>query len=63
MFVFATGQLQPPSFIVNFPTKGNWKSRSRLADIDSGLRDLRRVLWELEIASAAVPQLGALWAA
>jgi len=30
MFVLATGQLQPPAFIVNFPTKGHWKSRSRL---------------------------------
>jgi len=58
MFVFATGQLQPPSFIVNFPTKGHWKSSSRLADVDSGLRDLRRVLRELEIASVAVPRLG-----
>jgi len=38
--------------------RGHWKSRSRLADIDSGLCDLRRVLWELEIASVAVPRLG-----
>jgi len=58
MFVFATGQLQRPAFIINFPTKGHWKSRSRLADIDSGLRDLRRVLQELQIESVAVPPLG-----
>ncbi|MEY2484345.1 MAG: hypothetical protein QOK24_2873 [Verrucomicrobiota bacterium] len=58
MLVVATGRLQPPAFIINFPTKGHWQSRSRLADIDSGLRDLRRVLQELEIASVAVPPLG-----
>lgn len=58
MLVVATGRLQPPAFIINFPTKGHWKSRSRLPDIDSGLRDLRRVLQELEIASVAVPPLG-----
>jgi O-acetyl-ADP-ribose deacetylase (regulator of RNase III) len=58
MLVVGTGRLQPPAFIINFPTKGHCKSRSRLADIDSGLRDLRRVLQELEIASVAVPPLG-----
>jgi O-acetyl-ADP-ribose deacetylase (regulator of RNase III) len=44
--------------IVNFPTKGHWRSRSRLEDIEAGLRDLRRVLVEREVTSVAVPALG-----
>jgi O-acetyl-ADP-ribose deacetylase (regulator of RNase III) len=43
---------------LQFKRAYHWKSRSWLADIDSGLRDLRRVLRELEIASVAVPPLG-----
>lgn len=58
MFVTQTGQLQRPRFIINFPTKAHWKSRSRLADVESGLQDLRRVLAEYEIDSVAVPPLG-----
>ncbi len=58
MFVFPTGQLQRPRLIVNFPTKGHWKSRSRLADIEEGLRDLRRVLIEQDVDSLALPPLG-----
>ena len=42
MLVVATGRLPPPACIINFPTKGYWKSRWRLADIDSGLRDYAR---------------------
>jgi len=58
MFVTRLDQLQGPRFIINFPTKGHWKARSRLADIDSGLVDLRRVLLEREITSVAIPPLG-----
>jgi O-acetyl-ADP-ribose deacetylase (regulator of RNase III) len=58
MFVTQTDRLENPRFIINFPTKGHWKSRSRLADVESGLQDLRRVLTDCEIASVAVPPLG-----
>lgn len=57
MFVFHTGQLQP-RFIINFPTKQHWRSRSRLADIEAGLTDLVRVVRQLGISSIAVPPLG-----
>jgi len=57
MFVFPTGQLRP-RFIINFPTKQHWRSRSRLADIEVGLADLVRVIRERGIASLAVPPLG-----
>lgn len=58
MFVYELGQLEGPRFIINFPTKGHWKSRSRLSDIRAGLQDLKRVVQELGIASIAVPPLG-----
>jgi O-acetyl-ADP-ribose deacetylase (regulator of RNase III) len=58
MFVTETGRLDNPRLIVNFPTKKHWKSRSRLADIETGLEDLRRVLIEHDVKSVAVPPLG-----
>jgi O-acetyl-ADP-ribose deacetylase (regulator of RNase III) len=47
-----------PRFVINFPTKGHWRSPSRISDIDRGLTDLVRVIRELEIRSLAVPPLG-----
>lgn len=58
MFVFDNGRLTNPRWIVNFPTKGHWRSRSRIGDVETGLVDLRRVIIELGIASIAVPPLG-----
>ncbi len=40
MFVFETGQLTNPRFIVNFPTKRHWRGKSRIEDIESGLASL-----------------------
>ena len=47
-----------PRWIVNFPTKGHWKARSRLGDIEAGLADLIKTICELGIRSIAVPPLG-----
>lgn len=58
MFVTETGLLEGPRLIVNFPTKDHWKSRSRVADIEAGLVDLRRLIAELHVTSIAVPPLG-----
>ena len=44
--------------IVNFPTKGHWRSVSRLSDIVSGLDYLERHYKEWHIRSLAVPPLG-----
>ena len=44
MFVTETGRLGNPWLVINFPTKAHWKSRSRLTDIETGLKDLRHVL-------------------
>lgn len=58
MFVFDAGQLMRPRWIINFPTKRHWKSRSRIQDIEAGLDDLVRVISSLGITSIAVPPLG-----
>lgn len=58
MFTYETGLLENPRFIVNFPTKGHWRSKSRLGDIRSGLADLRRVIHDRGIRSIAIPPLG-----
>lgn len=58
MWVWPTASLEGPRLIINFPTKGHWRSRSRLADIQGGLTDLQRVITEYEITSIALPPLG-----
>jgi O-acetyl-ADP-ribose deacetylase (regulator of RNase III) len=37
MFVYRTGLVTNPRFIINFPTKRHWRGRSRMADIEAGL--------------------------
>lgn len=58
MHVWPTQALTGPQYVVNFPTKGHWRSNSRLADIDSGLDALVRVVRALDIKSIAIPPLG-----
>jgi len=58
MHVWRTGAVTGPAYVINFPTKGHWRSRSRIDDIDRGLTDLARVIRDLGIHSIAVPPLG-----
>ena len=58
VFVVDTAIKGPRRYVINFPTKGHWKSDSRLADIEAGLDDLVRVVTERGITSLAVPALG-----
>lgn len=58
MFVYATGELTNPRFIINFPTKRHWRGKSRFEDIDAGLKDLVAVIRERGIRSIAIPPLG-----
>lgn len=58
MFVYRTGTLTTPYFIINFPTKRHWRGKSRLEDIDSGLQDLVDVIRHYGIRSIAIPPLG-----
>lgn len=52
------GLVGGPRWIINFPTKGHWRARSRLGDIESGLKDLTNTVRRLGIRSIAVPPLG-----
>lgn len=58
MFVFDTGGLVKPNFIINFPTKNHCKGSSTIAFIRDGLDDLVKTVRRLEIRSIAVPPLG-----
>jgi O-acetyl-ADP-ribose deacetylase (regulator of RNase III) len=58
MFVFATGSLFNPKYIINFPTKRHWKGKSTLEDVESGLKALREDIQRLRIQSIALPPLG-----
>lgn len=58
MFVFETGYVDNPKYIINFPTKRHWKGNSRIEDIESGLRAFVDVIRRLQIHSVAMPPLG-----
>ena len=59
MFVFETGRLTPPRYIINFPTKRHWRGKSRIEDIEAGLTGLVNEIRERGIRSVAIPPLGA----
>ncbi len=56
--VWPTGQMTGPKYVINFPTKGHWKSRSKIEDIEAGLIDLVEAIKKFGIQSIAVPPLG-----
>ncbi len=58
MFVVENTELTGPRFIINFPTKRDWKNKSRIEDIESGLAALVEVIRSRGIKSIAVPPLG-----
>ncbi len=58
MFVFPTGRLANPKYIINFPTKRHWRGKSRMQDIDSGLGALVDEIRARDIRSIAIPPLG-----
>ena len=58
MFVFETGQLTNPRYIINFPTKRHWRGKSRMEDIETGLDALVQEIKERNIRSIALPPLG-----
>lgn len=58
MFVFDSGGLVKPNFIINFPTKDHWRGASKIEYIHDGLVDLVAQICRLGIRSVAVPPLG-----
>src|SRR5579884_167914 len=58
MFVFDTGEPTNPRYIVNFPTKVHWRTRSRVEYIEVGLAALVAEILARQIGSIAIPPLG-----
>jgi O-acetyl-ADP-ribose deacetylase (regulator of RNase III) len=58
MFVFETGAMTNPKYIINFPTKRHWRGKSRMEDIDAGLQALVGEIEMRQIRSIAIPPLG-----
>ena len=58
MFVYDSGRLINPRYIINFPTKRHWKGRSHIEDIESGLTALFHEIEDRDIRSVAIPPLG-----
>ena len=58
VWTYDTGVIGARRYIVNFPTKGHWRSNSRLADIAAGLDSLVSAVQEHRIGSVAIPALG-----
>ena len=58
MFVFETGTLTWPRYIINFPTKRHWRGKSRIEDIEAGLSALVQEIQARNIQSVAIPPLG-----
>lgn len=56
--VWSTGALSGPKYVINFPTKREWYTKSRYADVESGLASLVAAVKQLGIRSIAVPPLG-----
>lgn len=61
MFVFDTEELfssEGPRYLINFPTKAHWRSKSKMEYIEDGLDALVEAIREHGIASIALPPLG-----
>ena len=58
MLVHDYGMLIQPRYIINFPTKRDWRGKSRMHDIEAGLTALVKEVRDRGIHSIAIPPLG-----
>lgn len=58
LLVVQEGDLTNQKLIINFPTKAHWRSDSKYEYIESGLKELRKLIIENNISSIAIPPLG-----
>jgi O-acetyl-ADP-ribose deacetylase (regulator of RNase III) len=58
MFVTERRSVLGPRWIVNFPTKKDWRTKTKPEWIADGLQDLRRFIIENGVRSIALPPLG-----
>jgi len=56
--VYSLNSDDVPYFIVNFPTKNHWRTKSRIEYIESGLQSLVEAVEKYKIESIAMPALG-----
>ena len=60
MFVVKDSNLESgEKFIINFPTKQDWRKPSEYLFIETGLDDLIKIIEEYKLQSVAIPPLGA----
>jgi O-acetyl-ADP-ribose deacetylase (regulator of RNase III) len=58
MFIFDLHSMLNPKYVINFPTKRDWRASSCYEDVESGLQALVADVRRLGISSIAVPPLG-----
>lgn len=58
VFIFKIESEKNPKYIINFPTKKDWRNNSCLEDIESGLKSLINEIKCLKIKSISIPPLG-----
>jgi len=58
MFVTERHAVLGPRWVINFPTKQDWRTKTKLQWVVDGLADLRRIILENGIRSIALPPLG-----
>lgn len=58
LLVHDLNRFENPRYIINFPTKRHWKGKSRIEDIESGLKALVAIIHRNNIKSVALPPLG-----
>ena len=61
LYIFDTNELfasDGPRYLVNFPTKAHWRSKSKISYIEDGLDALANAIREYKISSISIPPLG-----
>lgn len=58
LFTYITRVGDQTKYIVNFPTKLDWKNKSKLEYIEYGLEELSELLLNLKPSSIAMPSIG-----
>lgn len=58
MLVVPNTQVPGPEYIINFPTKRDWRHPSEYQYIQDGLQDLSLVITTMKLESVAIPPLG-----
>ena len=58
MLVCDLNRFENPKYVINFPTKRHWKGKSKIEDIESGLKALVEEVNQHNIRSIAIPPLG-----